>query len=286
MFFALFFLLLLQCLQCFSTAFKTRRFKNCATGYSFGNRLSNSVGKMVEQRLNDPIVGENISASNKRIVDFAKDVLNLAFNDRPTPYAYFYALETIARVPYFAYTSCLHLYETLGLLRKKELMLLHFSESWNELHHLLIMESLGGNAKFSDRFIAQHLAFFYYWIVIALYLSAPALAYDFNKHIENHAFDTYDKYLKGHMEELKQLPPPAIAVEYYSTGNQFLVESAGRTALQSPSSSACSIPKTLPEIKTLYDVFCAIRNDEKEHAETMDLLSRDTTLQSWCSPEE
>ncbi|CAN0037744.1 unnamed protein product [Discosporangium mesarthrocarpum] len=33
-------------------------------------------------------------------------------------YARFYALETIARVPYFSYVSVLHLYETLGFWRK------------------------------------------------------------------------------------------------------------------------------------------------------------------------
>lgn len=30
------------------------------------------------------------------------------------PYARFYVLETVARVPYFSYLSVLHLYETLG----------------------------------------------------------------------------------------------------------------------------------------------------------------------------
>lgn len=33
-------------------------------------------------------------------------------------YARFYALETIARVPYFGYLCVLHLYETLGQWRK------------------------------------------------------------------------------------------------------------------------------------------------------------------------
>jgi ubiquinol oxidase len=62
-------------------------------------------------------------------------------------YARFYALETIARVPYFSYLSVLHLYETLGWWRKADFLKIHFAESWNELHHLLIMEELGGNSK-------------------------------------------------------------------------------------------------------------------------------------------
>ena len=47
----------------------------------------------------------------------------------------------------------------------KEYIKLHFSESWNELHHLLIMEDLGGDENFIDRFVAQHIAFVYYWLV-------------------------------------------------------------------------------------------------------------------------
>ena len=80
--------------------------------------------------------------------------------------AKFYALETVARVPYFSYTSVLHLYETVGHFRNKELLRMHFEESWNELHHLLIMEELGGDSIFTDRVIATHMAFFYYWIVV------------------------------------------------------------------------------------------------------------------------
>ncbi len=34
----------------------------------------------------------------------------------------------------------------------------HFAEADNELHHLLIMESLGGNENFVDRFFAEHSA--------------------------------------------------------------------------------------------------------------------------------
>ena len=38
----------------------------------------------------------------------------------------------------------------------------HFAEEWNEAHHLLIMESLGGDQAWVDRFIAQHAAVVYY----------------------------------------------------------------------------------------------------------------------------
>lgn len=39
----------------------------------------------------------------------------------------------------------------------------HYAEADNELHHLLIMESLGGNSSAVDRSLAQTMAFFYYW---------------------------------------------------------------------------------------------------------------------------
>ncbi len=35
---------------------------------------------------------------------------------------------------------------------------IHFAEEWNELHHLQIMESLGGDIRWLDRFLARHSA--------------------------------------------------------------------------------------------------------------------------------
>ncbi|HEY9672715.1 MAG TPA: alternative oxidase [Waterburya sp.] len=66
------------------------------------------------------------------ILVFITDVI---YQNRPYPR--FYVLETIARIPYFAYLSVLHLYETLGFWRKADLLKVHFAETWNELHHLL-----------------------------------------------------------------------------------------------------------------------------------------------------
>lgn len=63
------------------------------------------------------------------------------------PIQRFWVLETVARIPYFAYISILHLYESLGFWRAgADLRRVHFAEEWNELHHLQIMESLGGEA--------------------------------------------------------------------------------------------------------------------------------------------
>jgi hypothetical protein len=39
-----------------------------------------------------------------------------------------------------AFISVLHLYETFGWSRKADYIKVHFAESMNEFHHLLIME--------------------------------------------------------------------------------------------------------------------------------------------------
>jgi ubiquinol oxidase len=74
--------------------------------------------------------------------------------------------------PYFAYLSVMHLRETFGNREQGEKMRTHYAEADNELHHLLIMESLGGNENSVDRFLAQIMAFGYYWYVTASKLKA------------------------------------------------------------------------------------------------------------------
>lgn len=55
------------------------------------------------------------------------------------PIQRFWVLETVARIPYFAYISILHLYESLGFWRAgADLRRVHFAEEWNELHHLQV----------------------------------------------------------------------------------------------------------------------------------------------------
>jgi hypothetical protein len=87
----------------------------------------------------------------------------------------------------------LHLYETLGWWKRSDYLKVHFAEAWNELHHLLIAEALGGADRFADRFLAQHLAVAYYWVTVSLYLVSPRMAYNLMEQIEEHAFETYDK---------------------------------------------------------------------------------------------
>jgi ubiquinol oxidase len=175
----------------------------------------------------------------------------------------------------------LHLYETFGWFRQKEYIKLHFAETWNELHHLLIMESLGGSDRFADRFVAQHIAFFYYWLVIAVYMTSPAIAYDLNKHVENHAFNTYDEFLREHEEELKLQPAPQVAIDYYQDGDLALFDAfqndAFDVAMKLKTKNEVSTPPRRPVVNNLYDVFFNIRADEGEHAITMGKLQRDVS---------
>lgn len=212
------------------------------------------------------------------LVNVLEAILNTFYRDRTYPR--FYVLETVARVPYFAYTSVLHLYETMGWWRKSDWLKVHFAESWNELHHLLIAESLGGNRYWIDRFVAHTGAFVYYWILIAIYMFAPRSAYRFMQLVEEHAYNTYDTFLKEHGEALKAQSAPEIAVKYYREGDLYMFDEFQTT--HAPN-------ERRPNIENLYDVFVAIRDDELEHVKTMIACQQpdaQRTFQSPHSPEK
>ena len=200
-------------------------------------------------------------------------VINVVYRNRPYPR--FYVLETVARVPYFSYLSVLHLYETLGWWRRVDWLKVHFAESWNELHHLLIMEELGGDKDWIDRFLARHTALLYYWIVIGLYLVSPNAAYNFMELVEQHAYTSYDKFLNQAEEQLKSLPAPKVAIDYYRDGDLYMFDEF-QTA-QQPA-------QRRPEINNLYDVFVAIRDDEMEHVKTMVACQLPDAHKSFSSP--
>mmetsp|Transcript_13882 Transcript_13882/g.20490 ORF Transcript_13882/g.20490 Transcript_13882/m.20490 type:complete len:292 (+) Transcript_13882:165-1040(+) len=210
-------------------------------------------------------LSDELMGFNKNAVGLLKGaIFDTWFAGESRNYARFYALETIARVPYFAYLSVLHYYETIGIWRKAKYLRLHFAESWNELHHLLIMEELGGADSWLDRFFAQHVAVGYFTFVAALYLVNPTHAYNLNHAIEEHAFSTYDTFLRENEDKLKQLPAPKAAIDYYRNGDLYMFD-----AMQI---DTCE-PRR-PDINNLYDVFVAIRDDEAEHVKTMAFLQQ------------
>lgn len=81
-------------------------------------------------------------------------ILDVMFENRPIPR--FWVLETVARMPYFAYSSCLHLYSTLGWYRSPTMMNMHHAEELNEAYHLAVMESLGGDKAWPVSCLRQH----------------------------------------------------------------------------------------------------------------------------------
>jgi ubiquinol oxidase len=209
----------------------------------------------------------------KFLVSVLVFVIDTLYRDRP--YQRFYVLETVARVPYFSFLSVLHLYETLGWWRKVDWLKVHFAESWNELHHLLIMESLGGNKHWVDRFIAKSTALVYYWIVVALYLFTPRTAYNFMQLVEEHAHHTYDTFLREHEAQLKAQPAPQVAINYYRDGDLYMFDEF----------QTCTVPETRrPAVDNLYDVFVNIRDDEGEHVKTMVACQQPDAQNTFKSP--
>ncbi|XP_022955227.1 ubiquinol oxidase 4, chloroplastic/chromoplastic [Cucurbita moschata] len=195
---------------------------------------------------------------NVLLTDSVIRILDAFYHDRHYPR--FFVLETIARVPYFAFLSVLHMYESFGWWRRADYLKVHFAESWNEMHHLLIMEELGGNDWWFDRFLAQHIAVAYYFMTVVMYMISPRMAYHLSECVESHAFSTYDKFLKAQGEELKKLPAPEVAVKYYTEGDLYLFDEFQTS--RAPNSRR-------PKIENLYDVFVNIRDDEAEHCKTM-----------------
>mmetsp|Transcript_16933 Transcript_16933/g.23972 ORF Transcript_16933/g.23972 Transcript_16933/m.23972 type:complete len:288 (-) Transcript_16933:182-1045(-) len=170
-------------------------------------------------------------------------------------------------MPYFSYITMLHLYETLGFWRRSaDVKRVHFAEEWNEFNHLLIMESLGGDQSWWVRFMAQHSAIAYFVALLALWSISPTLAYKFSELLETHAVNTYGQLLDENEELLKELPPSTAAVQYYSFGaaDPFFGEYQ-TTAL----SKGEPIRQPGTEMRTLFDVFTAIRADEGDHVGTM-----------------
>lgn len=108
-------------------------------------QLSNDA--VAERERHREVTNGEIQASPfvRQIYRISCKLLDLRFDGRPIPR--FWVLETVARMPYFAYSSCLHLFATLGWFRSPTLMNIHHAEELNEAYHLSVMESLGGDKR-------------------------------------------------------------------------------------------------------------------------------------------
>ena len=136
-----------------------------------------------------------IQKLNSSVLNVSIRILDSLYRGRN--FQRFWVLEEIARAPYFAFLSVLHLRESMGLRGPDHIYLMkeHFQQSVNETEHLEYMESRGGNRYWIDRFVARHLVVLYYWINVVYYWVAPRAAYHLSYEIEMHAAMTYAKYL-------------------------------------------------------------------------------------------
>ena len=140
---------------------------------------------------------------NSAVLNVTVAILDFLYRNRPAQR--FWVLEVIARAPYFAFISVLHLRESLGLRGEEHIYLMkeHFYQALNETEHLEEMEAREGDKYWIDRFFAKHLVLFYYWVMVVYYLINPMDAYDINMKIEKHAYETYVKYGAYHPEDKK-----------------------------------------------------------------------------------
>eukprot|EP00873_Tetraselmis_striata_P024274 jgi/Tetstr1/444538/TSEL_032415.t1 len=204
--------------------------------------------------------------------------LDFYFNNRPIQRFWF--LETVARMPYFSYITMLHAYESLGWWRAgAKLRKVHFAEEWNELHHLMIMEALGGDQFWLDRFMAGHASVVYFVILCCIFFFNPKLAYNFSELIEGHAVDTYGEFVDANETLLKSLPPPYVALNYYLGSDLYLFD-------QFQTSNLAAKTSRRPKCDTLYDVFSNIRDDEGQHVATMAACQDSQIVQDFKSIDE
>ena len=140
---------------------------------------------------------------NTVVLNFTIAIIDFLYQGRD--FQRFWVLEEIARAPYFAFLSVLHLRESLGLRGPEHLYLMkeHFAQTLNETEHLEYMESRGGNAYWIDRFFARHLVLVYYWVNVVYYWVDPRSAYHLSYEVEVHASLTYAEYLTRFPEDQK-----------------------------------------------------------------------------------
>ena len=151
-----------------------------------------------------------MKAFNHFVIDSSVSMLDYLYKGRDIQR--FWVLEEIARAPYFAFLSVLHLRESLGLRGQGHLYLMreHFEQTLNETEHLEFMESVGGSAYWIDRALAKHLVLIYFWAMVVYYLIDPISAYHLNVLVEEHAGHTYGCFLNQnpdseYAEKIKQI---------------------------------------------------------------------------------
>jgi ubiquinol oxidase len=139
---------------------------------------------------------------------------NLVFGHEPS-YLKFRAVEVIARVPYHSWHSAMFTLQTLYYSNESRAMSLSQTAQFarlaaeNETMHVIVISQLAqqggqyGNAVVHTA-IPMLFAFFYFWASYILYMIRPKYSYQLNYLFEDHAYDSYSRFLELHGEELKK----------------------------------------------------------------------------------
>lgn len=137
---------------------------------------------------------------------------NFVYGKEPS-YLKFRAVEVIARVPYHSWASAAFTLMTMFYTSERKALALSTIKEYgvfasdNETMHVVVISALSkreGHAGFV-RFtlIPMLFAFFYFWMSYILYLVRPRWSLETNYLFEQHAFDSYTRFLDLHGEELK-----------------------------------------------------------------------------------
>jgi len=170
---------------------------------------------------------------------------NVVFGYEPS-YLKFRAVEVIARVPYHSWESAAYTLLTMFYTREaKALDLSHVTRfsrlaQDNETMHVVVISKLARDEERAGMvrhtLVPMFFAFFYFWWSYFLYLINPRYSFELNYLFEQHAFDSYSRFLKTRERELVGKPMHSDFLDWY-----------GRH----------------PE--TQYDFFLSVRNDEIIH---------------------
>ena len=88
--------------------------------------LSNEAVKETEERRIARGEGVDAHPVSQALYDLGCLFLDVLFDERPIQRFWF--LEIVARIPYFSYVTCLHLYESFGWFRAVQLRKVHFAQ--------------------------------------------------------------------------------------------------------------------------------------------------------------
>lgn len=138
---------------------------------------------------------------------------NLVYGREPT-YLKFRAVEVIARVPYHSWASAAFTLMTMFYTSEERTMKLSKIKDYailasdNETMHVVVLSTLSRREKRAGiiRFtiIPMLFAFFYFWMSYILYLIKPRWSLETNYLFEQHAFDSYTRFLELHADDLKR----------------------------------------------------------------------------------